>query len=102
MRWRGGSATGAGNSTSPTCERAVTDWYVTNPRKYAVEEERWQTREAERAERRADREEEVAERWAAKATAHAELASADGWANDDPRRAALTDGISDTDEESDY
>ena len=82
--------------------RAVADWYAANPRDYDAEEERWHTREAERAERRAGREEEVAERRAAKAAAHADLASTDGWANDDPKWAALTDEISDTDEFSDY
>ena len=82
--------------------RAVADWYAANPRDYDAEEERWHTREAERAERRAERAEEVAERRAAKAAAHAELPSADGWANDDPRWAALTDEISDTGDESDY
>ena len=82
--------------------RTVADWYAANPRDYDTEEERWHTCEAERADRRAEREEEVAERRAAKAAAHAQFASADGWANDDPRWAALTEEISDTDEYSDY
>ena len=74
-------------------ERAVSDWYVSHPREAREEAEFWNTCAAERAEWWAERHEWREERREAKAAAQSELPTADSWAVDDPRWAALTEDI---------
>ena len=78
----------------------MAQWRASHPNEATAEEEFWQTRAVERAERRAERAELQAERRARKAEAEEQLNNTT-WAKEDPRWAALFSDISDTSSDSD-
>ena len=80
----------------------VAEWYASHPREAREEAEFWNTHAAERGERQAERHEWREERLEAKAAARRKLPTADSWADDDPRWAALEAAISDHSDSSDF